>query len=101
MSYYQFDSFHVNIGSGDGAIHILSSPLQNGRRKVERAFFIDGERTTAKDYINLTIVWIQENFFCPGPYDDGRTAIITMALLPASRMDWSISIISSIPRYTT
>ncbi|OCT52851.1 hypothetical protein CLCR_09415 [Cladophialophora carrionii] len=71
MSYYQFDSFHVNVGSGDGAIHILSSPLQNGGRKVERAFFIDGGRTTAKAYINLTIARIQENFFCPNPYDDG------------------------------
>lgn len=70
MSYYQFDSFHVNVGSGDGAIHILSSPLLNGRRKVERAFFIDGGRTSAKDNINTTILWIQENFFCPNPYND-------------------------------
>jgi hypothetical protein len=66
---YRVDSFHINVGAGDGAIHILSSDPASlfSNRVVERAYLMDGGRTSAIGYIRQTVWWIEQNFKCQGP----------------------------------
>lgn len=66
---YRVDSFHINVGAGDGAIHILSSEPTNifSNRIVQRAYLMDGGRATAIGSIERTVWWIEQHFQCQGP----------------------------------
>lgn len=78
---YSVHSFQINIGVGDGAIHILCSQPQAflSTRTVVRAIFLDGGETSkdannAQTYhanILRTIKYIEDNFNCHGPENDG------------------------------
>ncbi|KAL8792889.1 MAG: hypothetical protein Q9195_004531 [Heterodermia aff. obscurata] len=70
MAYYVTESFHVNVGSGDGAIHLLTSnrpdPVNNPNnlRTVERAILVDGGREPAADTIDIVVQLIENSYFC-------------------------------------
>jgi hypothetical protein len=66
---YRVDSFHINVGAGDGAIHILSSAPAYifSNRIVQRAYLMDGGRATAIESIEETVRWIEQHFQCQGP----------------------------------
>lgn len=78
---YSVHSFQINIGVGDGAIHLLCSQPQAliSTRTVVRAVFLDGGETSkdannvASYHVNLltTIKYIEDNFNCHGPENDG------------------------------
>lgn len=74
--FIQVDSFHINVGSGDSAIHILSEPpdanTQN-RRRVLSAVMIDGgtgghgaifDNDSVPTNVYRTIQYIQSRFWC-------------------------------------
>jgi hypothetical protein len=66
MAYFQVESFHIDVGAGDGAIHLLTSApaFLNNKRVVVRAILVDGGRATALDKILNLINWIQRNYHC-------------------------------------
>lgn len=64
----QVESFHINLGAGDGAIHLLTvdGPQGSNRRVIVQVFLIDGGRTTARDKIDLLIAQIERDYSMPG-----------------------------------
>lgn len=61
---YKVESFHLNVGAGDGAIHLLTSdPAVPGtKRMVQQAFLIDGGTSGNVYLINELIVYIEINY---------------------------------------
>ena len=88
---YRVDSFHINIGAGDAAIHILSSGPNTGssitKRKVQRAVFIDGGTSHGgkpRWSISQAIFTIEFTFECQGqlkPGDSGNRYLIFDAFI--------------------
>ncbi|KAK1829757.1 hypothetical protein QBC39DRAFT_310414 [Podospora conica] len=78
---YSVHSFQINIGVGDGAIHLLCTQPNTGidAQTVVRAVFLDGGETatnalkerTYHPNILKTIHLIEDNFRCHGPEQDG------------------------------
>ncbi|KAI1812464.1 hypothetical protein GGS20DRAFT_587462 [Poronia punctata] len=68
-AFYQVNSYHINVGAGDGAIHILSTGgTDYDRPIVLRAFLVDGGRGSALEGIEATISWIEAHYICDGPF---------------------------------
>ncbi|KAM0426071.1 hypothetical protein ACHAPT_008702 [Fusarium lateritium] len=78
MAYYTFESFHINVGAGDGAIHLLTAAPRNQdpRRVVVRAFMVDGGRSQALGKIQETVRWIEQKHHCPSPYYEDNTSYL-------------------------
>lgn len=57
---YEIHSLHINVGNGDGAIHLLVEP--GTPNKVHRAILVDGGKTTAVDQIQRTIRYIEDTY---------------------------------------
>ncbi|KAF3288811.1 hypothetical protein TWF970_005865 [Orbilia oligospora] len=86
--YYTVESFHINVGSGDGAIHIMTYGDDNTitQRQVVRAVFMDGGRLEGADNknkkvakglnhqnrwtVNRTIEYIEKNYDCQNKHDN-------------------------------
>jgi hypothetical protein len=74
MSYLGFKSYHINIGAGDSAIHIMYD-LVMGQKRVLKAVFLDGGYGVtgiegykyANQNIHQTIEDIEADFVCSGP----------------------------------
>ncbi|KAK0762714.1 hypothetical protein N5P37_005532 [Trichoderma harzianum] len=72
MAHYRVESFHINIGAGDAAIHLLTSEpvFGDGRRLVEQAWMIDGGRApgnAVQAALENTIQQIELNYVCQRP----------------------------------
>ncbi|CAI4214897.1 unnamed protein product [Parascedosporium putredinis] len=80
---YSVHSFQINIGVGDGAIHLVCTRAggDNGTKTVVRAVMLDGgegakmleDNYTFNPNISSTIKYIEDNFQCQGPELDGGT----------------------------
>lgn len=85
----EVESFHINVGAGDGAIHLLTRdadpapppntdpnvpppPPHDDRRVVVQAFLIDGGVAACLPKINKTINRIEDLYKCPCPYKTGN-----------------------------
>lgn len=63
MAESQIHSFHINVGNGDGAIHLLvkkGDPDNNVKHSVQRALLIDGGKPAAVDRIKRAIAYIND-----------------------------------------
>jgi hypothetical protein len=70
---YEIHSLHINVGNGDGAIHLLVEPGATGKPDiVHRAILVDGGKTTAVDQIQRTIKYIEDVYQIVDL--DGKTA---------------------------
>jgi hypothetical protein len=68
-AFYQVNSYYINVGAGDGAIHILSAAGTNYDRPIVlRAYLMDGGRGTSLAVIEATIAWIEHHYICDGPF---------------------------------
>lgn len=72
MAHYRVESFHINVGAGDAAIHLLTSEpvFGDGRRLVEQAWMIDGGRApgnAVQAALENTIQQIELNYVCQRP----------------------------------
>ncbi|KAK6503379.1 hypothetical protein TWF481_008399 [Arthrobotrys musiformis] len=85
--YYTVESFHINVGSGDGAIHIMTYGTTRGiiKRQVVKAIFMDGGRLEGAGdrkkkvtkgvndenrwTVNQTIDYIETNYDCQNKHD--------------------------------
>lgn len=113
MAAFRADSFHVNIDTGDGAIHILSTPGDTasfGKRKVKSAIFIDGGKTEnrnkARRNIITTVEDIERGFYCQGTDRGGgvRTLVFNAFMIShwdADHCDGVLAYISSCIDSTT
>ena len=60
---YEIHSLHINVGNGDGAIHLLVEPgADKNPNVVHRAILVDGGKTTALDQIQKTIQYIEDTY---------------------------------------
>ncbi|KAK6516196.1 hypothetical protein TWF506_006107 [Arthrobotrys conoides] len=98
MAYnYTVESCHINVGSGDGAIHILTygkvNPGPGDRRKVVRAIFMDGGKNDGsvkakkdkdsqpgsdkklRETIKRTIMDIEDWFCCKNKHDGDKSRL--------------------------
>lgn len=65
------ESFHINVGAGDGAIHLLTEEPKagtGGRRSVVQAYLVDGGRRDCKYLIDDVVEWIEQSYWCPCEY---------------------------------
>ena len=71
---YRVDSIHINVGQGDGAIHLLVDPqlIQDDKPTVKRACLVDGGEwqvvendgnMSGNERIRLAISRIKQNYF--------------------------------------
>jgi hypothetical protein len=78
MSFYRVDSFHISVGAGDAAIHILSigDGTSSNKRKVVKAIMIDGGQfTNPKKFttMNDTIADIEKDYECQATDNQNKT----------------------------
>lgn len=62
---YEIHSLHINVGNGDGAIHLLVEPngdTANKKNLVHRAILVDGGKTTAVDQVLKTIKYVEDTY---------------------------------------
>ncbi|CVL11705.1 hypothetical protein FPRO06_13012 [Fusarium proliferatum] len=67
------ESFHLNVGAGDGAIHLLTcDPLDiavyGNRRAVLQAYMVDGGKDAAMEKIAKVISRIEIAYHCPNDH---------------------------------
>lgn len=69
---YEIHSLHINVGNGDGAIHLLVEPgAKNAKDIVHRAILVDGGKKTAVDQLQKTIKYVEDTYNIVGL--DGTT----------------------------
>ncbi|KAL6690951.1 hypothetical protein J3F84DRAFT_403979 [Trichoderma pleuroticola] len=72
MAHYRVESFHINVGAGDAAIHLLTSEpvFGDSRRLVEQAWMIDGGRApggAVQAALENIIRQIEREYVCQQP----------------------------------
>jgi hypothetical protein len=76
---FEVHSLHINVGNGEGAIHLLVDPITeaNKRKKnvVYRAILVDGGKKTAVDQILRTIKYIEDEYDIVDPYNDNKPQV--------------------------
>lgn len=83
--FYTVESFHINVGSGDGAIHIWTygNSYVPKTRQVVRAIFMDGGRNqadtdndkTIRGTIRETIIHIEKTYNCRNKHDGEKSRL--------------------------
>lgn len=64
---YVVSSYHINVGPGDSAIHVLAGRDNNGQRTLLHAVLIDGgKRFAGPSNLFRVIEKLQQDFACPG-----------------------------------
>lgn len=69
---YEVHSLHINVGNGDGAIHLLVEPGET-TNTVHRAILVDGGKPTAVDQILKTIKYVEDTYAIVDP--DGNPQV--------------------------
>jgi hypothetical protein len=85
---YEIHSLHINVGNGDGAIHLLVEPGATGKPNiVHRAILVDGGKTTAVDQIQRTIKYIEDTYQIVDLDGTPQVDITLQTPLPQLRFD--------------
>lgn len=85
---YEIHSLHINVGNGDGAIHLLVEPGATGKPNiVHRAILVDGGKPTAVDQIQRTIKYIEDAYQIVDPDGNAQTDTTLATPVPQLRFD--------------
>jgi acetolactate synthase small subunit len=69
---YEIHSLHINVGNGDGAIHLLVEPGE-ATNTVHRAILVDGGKPATVDQILKTIKYVEDSYKIVDP--DGNPQV--------------------------
>jgi hypothetical protein len=85
---YEIHSLHINVGNGDGAIHLLVEPGATGKQNiVHRAILVDGGKTKAVDQIQRTIKYIEDTYQIVDLDGTPQTDVTLATPVPQLRFD--------------